>query len=198
MTPMRIRMSLILSMALAALIVSLVPGSWLLGRGGRRRPHAYGRELERYRREVTDRTTRIDATLAELGDAVDALRRRDLDVDEAVERLQAGEDELDAVADELREMLAPEQLHSLHMEYEANLERALRGIVTAERGCGITRLPHRPPDDEEPFTYWKRGHLNILHARLRMQELVDALVAWEPGRPAEASVAARLERTREG
>lgn len=200
MTPMRIRSSLVLPLALAVLTVSLLPGSWLprLGRGSRRRPHAYGRELERYRSEVTDRTTRIDATLAELGDAVDALRRRDLDVSEAVEQLQLGEDELDAVADELREMLAPEELHSLHMEYEANLERALRGIVTAERGCGITRLPHRPPDDEEPFTYWKRGHLNILHARLRMQELVDALVAWEPGRPAEASVAARLERTREG
>ncbi len=115
-----------------------------------------------------------------------------------MEQLQAAEDELDTVADELREMLAPEELHALHMEYEANLERALRGIVTAQRGCGITRLPHRPPEDEEPFIYWKRGHLNVLHARLRMQELVDALVAWEPGKPAEASVAARLERTRGG
>jgi hypothetical protein len=192
------RSPLALAIALAALAAATLPASWLLGRGGRRRPHAYGRELDKYRREVTDRTTRIDATLAALADAIDALRRRDMDIDEAVEHLQAGEDELDAVADELRGMLAPEQLHSLHMEYEANLERALRGIVTAERGCGITRLPHRPPDDEEPFIYWKRGHLNILHARLRMQELVDALVAWEPGRPAEASVAARLERTREG
>jgi hypothetical protein len=182
--------------ALAGLATMVLPASWLIGRGGRRRPHAYGRELQKYRSEVGERTTRIDATLATLAEAIDALRRRDLDVDEAVEQLQAGEDELDAVADELREMLAPEELHSLHMEYEANLERALRGIVTAERGCAITRLPHRPPDDEEPFTYWKRGHLNVLHARLRMQELVDALVAWEPGKPAEATVAARLERTR--
>jgi hypothetical protein len=184
--------------ALAALATMSLPASWLIRRGGRRRPHAYGRELEKYRTEVGERTTRIDATLATLAEAIDALRRRDLDVEEAVEQLQAGEDELDAVADELREMLAPEELHSLHMEYEANLERALRGIVTAERGCAITRLPHRPPDDEEPFTYWKRGHLNVLHARLRMQELVDALVAWEPGKPAEATVAARLERTRGG
>jgi hypothetical protein len=183
--------------ALATVAAGLLPAGWLLGRGGRRRPHAYGRELEKYRHEVTERTARIDATLATLADAVEALRRRDMDLQEAVEHLQAGEDELDAVADELREMLAPAELHGLHMEYEANLERALRGIVTAERGCGITRLPHRPPDDEEPFIYWKRGHLNIVHARLRMQELVDTLVAWEPGRPAESSVAARLERTRE-
>jgi hypothetical protein len=196
MRPMRSRSPYALVVALAALAAMTLPISWLIGRGGRRRPHAYGRELQKYRGEVVERTTRIDATLASLAESIDALRRRDLDVDEALDHLQAGEDELDAVADELREMLAPEELHSLHMEYEANLERALRGIVTAERGCAITRLPHRPPDDEEPFTYWKRGHLNVLHARLRMQELVDALVAWEPGKPAEATVAARLERTR--
>jgi hypothetical protein len=196
MRPMRSRSPYALVVALAALAAMTMPASWLISRGGRRRPHAYGRELQKYRSEVGERTTRIDATLASLAESIDALRRRDLNVEEALEHLQAGEDELDAVADELREMLAPEELHSLHMEYEANLERALRGIVTAERGCAITRLPHRPPDDEEPFTYWKRGHLNVLHARLRMQELVDALVAWEPGKPAEATVAARLERTR--
>lgn len=184
--------------AFVALLTAALPASWLLVRGGRRRrPHGYGRELQKYRSEVTERTTRIDATLGVLASSIDAMRRRDIDVDEALIQLQAGEDELDAIADELREMLAPEELHGLHMEYEANLERALRGIVTAERGCAITRLPHRPPEDEEPFTYWKRGHLNVLHARLRMQELVDALVAWEPGKRAEASVAARLERTRE-
>lgn len=185
--------------ALAWLAASSRPAAWLLGRGGRRRrPHAYGRELQKYRSEVAERTTRIDAILAATAEAIDGLRRRDLEIDEAVEQLQAAEDELDTLADELREMLAPEELHGLHMEYEANLERALRGIVTAQRGCAITRLPHRPPEDEEPFIYWKRGHLNVLHARLRMQELVDALVAWEPGKPAEASVAARLERTRGG
>ncbi len=164
------------------------------GRGGRR-PHSHGKELANYRTELTHRTTRIDAVLAEMVDAVDALRRRDVDVDDAVGRLSAAEDELDVVAEELRDMLAPEELHPLHVEYEANLERALRGIVTAERGCGITRLPHRPPDDEEPFIYWKRGHQNILNARLRMQELVEALVDWEPGKPVEASVATRLHRT---
>ena len=73
----------------------------------------------------------------------------------------------------------------------------LRGIVTAVRGCSITRLPHRPPDDEEPFIYYKRGQLNVTHARLRMAEIVDVLINWEPGKPAEATVAARMERQRE-
>jgi hypothetical protein len=117
-----------------------------------------------------------------------------VDVDEAVRTLQAEEDELDARSQDLQGMLAPEELHGLHMEYEANLERALRGIVTAERGCAITKLPHRPPDDEEPFNYWKRAHANIVHARLRMQEVVEVLLAWEPGRRAEVSVTTRLHR----
>jgi hypothetical protein len=93
-------------------------------------------------------------------------------------------------------MMAPEQLHGLHMEYEANLERTLRGILVVERGCAITRLPHRPPEDEEPYTYYKRGHGNVTHARMRMAEIVEVLLNWEPGKPAEATVASRLERAR--
>jgi hypothetical protein len=161
-----------------------------------RRPRLLGGELQAYRRNLGELTGMIDLELLTLGDLVDALRRRDADPDEALIDLQAGEEKLDAAAESLRGMLAPEEVHGLHAEYEASLERAIRGVVTAERGCGITKLPYRPPDDEEPLIYWKRGHLNILHARLRMQELVATLMAWEPGMPAEATVAARLRRVR--
>jgi hypothetical protein len=160
-----------------------------------RRPRSYGRELQAYRRDLAERTTLIDNQLAQLVKLTDGLRHRDADIDDALVKLQAGEEELDAAAEGLRGILAPEELHALHAEYEGNLERALRGIVTAERGCGFSKMRHRPPDDEEPFNYWKRGHLNILHARLRMRELVDGLLTWEPGMPAEADVAARLGRT---
>jgi hypothetical protein len=166
--------------------------------GGRRRSifHA-GKELGAYRNDLSERTQRIDARLVELADDIDALRRRAIEPEEAVTRLTAHEDALDAEAEGLRQMMAPEELHGLHMEYEANLERALRGLVTVERGCAITRLPHRPPDDEEPFTYYKRGHANVNHARLRMAEIVDVLLNWEPGKPAEATVAARMRRDEE-
>src|SRR6188508_385143 len=165
--------------------------------GGRRRSvFGQGKELGAYRDDVRQRTEQIDALLASVADEIDALRRRDLDPDEAVGRLGAQEDLLDDEVAGLQEMMAPEELHGLHMEYEANLERALRGIVTVERGCAITRLPHRPPEDEEPHTYYKRGHGNVTHARLRMAEIVEVLLTWEPGQPAEATVATRLERTR--
>ena len=166
--------------------------------GGRRRSvFGHGRDLSRYRSELVALTTRIDGLLREVADDIDALRRRALDPDDAVARLTIHEDALDAEAEALRDMLAPEDLHGLHMEYEANLERALRGLVTVERGCAITRLPHRPPEDEEPFTYYKRGHANVSHARLRMAEIVEVLAQWEPGKPAEATVTARMEQKKQ-
>ena len=162
--------------------------------GGRRRPLGHGRDLAEYREQLTARTTRIDGVLAHVADVIDALRRRDADIAAALAQLDAAENELDGLGEELRDLLAPEELHPLHVEYEANLERALRGMVTVERGCAITRLPHRPPEDEEPFVYYKRGHSNVVHARMRMTELVEILVDWEPGKPVEASVASRLNR----
>ena len=166
--------------------------------GGRRRSvFGLGKELGVYRNEVFERTGRIDAVLAKVIDDIDALRRRDLSPDDAVTGLSEHEALLDEEVSGLEGMMAPEELHGLHMEYEANLERALRGIVTVQRGCAITRLPHRPPEDEEPHIYYKRGHANVTHARLRMAEIVDVLIAWEPGRPVDASVAGRLERTRQ-
>jgi hypothetical protein len=189
---MRPRPVPVIQLGLVLLAASVLPA--LFG-SPRRRPRSYGKELQAYRRDLAERTTLIDSQLAKLVELTDGLRHRDGDVDDALVKLQAGEEELDLAAEGLRGILAPEELHGLHAEYEGNLERALRGIVTAERGCGITKMLHRPPEDEEPFLYWKRGHLNILHARLRMRELVDGLLTWEPGMPAEADVAARLGRT---
>jgi hypothetical protein len=181
---------------LIVLVASLLAGAlpaWFPGRRKRGVVHA-GRELRQYRSHLRERTDRIDGVLGDVADAIEGLRRRDLDVDEAIARLASAEDELDAAAEEFREMLAPEELHPLHVEYDGNLERALRGIVTAERGCGITKLPHRPPEDEEPYIYWKRGASNVTHARMRMAELAEVMVNWEPGRLAEANVTARLHR----
>ena len=165
--------------------------------GGRRRSvFGPGKELGLYRNELFERTERIDARLGRVAEDIEALRRRGIGPDEAVNRLTIHEDALEAESEGIQAMLAPEELHGLHMEYEANLERTLRGILVVERGCAITRLPHRPPEDEEPYTYYKRGHGNVTHARMRMSEIVDVLLNWEPGKPAEATVAARLERTR--
>jgi hypothetical protein len=185
---------LALTLGLAVLAVQALSGSFLTGRGRRRRPLGHGKELRQYRDDVAEKMARVDERLVSATETIDALRHRAMEVDEAVLALQAEEDALDQSSMDLEDVLAPEELHGLHMEYEANLERALRAIVTAQRGCAITRLPHRPPDDEEPFNYWKRAQQNIVHARLRMQEVVEVLLAWEPGKRAEVSVTTRLHR----
>ncbi len=184
---------LAVTLGLFTIALGTLPGSFLTG-GRRRRPLGHGRELRQYRDELAQKATIIDGRLVSAADTIDALRRRALDVDEAVLTLQAEEDALDETSDDLQAMLAPEELHGLHMEYEANLERALRAIVTAERGCALTKLPHRPKEDEEPFNYWKRSQQNIVHARMRMSEVVEVLLAWEPGKRAEVSVTTRLHR----
>ncbi len=184
-----------LTLLLPAVAVMVLPAA--IFRGRRRRFGGHSRELLEYRTAVAERTRTIDRTLTELGELVDALRRRATDIDAAVERLADAEEQLDREADDVREMEAPEPLHTLHLEYEANFERALRGIVTAERGCGLTRQRHRPIDDEEPLTYWKRGYANIVNARLRMAEIAEVLMIWEPGRPAVADVSARVRRESE-
>jgi hypothetical protein len=164
--------------------------------GRRRRIFGLGKELGQYRNDLFERTQRIDARLAEVAEDIETLRRRGIDPETAIDRLTAHEEALEAESEDLQGMMAPEELHGLHMEYEANLERAIRGILVVERGCAITRLPHRPPEDEEPPTYYKRGHANVTHARLRMSEIVEVLLAWEPGQPAEATLAARIGRTK--
>ena len=165
--------------------------------GGRRRGiFRHGKELGAYRNELHERSQRIDARLVQVSDEIDAVRRKDIDAETAIERLTGHEEALEDESEGLQAMLAPEELHGLHMELEANLERSIRGILVVERGAAITRLPHRPPEDEEPHVYYKRGAGNVTHARMRIAEIVDVLLNWEPGQPAEATVAARLERAK--
>src|SRR4026207_1111439 len=125
----------------------------LFGRRGRSSGW-HGKELGRYRNELQERTQRIDTRLAEVTDEIEALRRRDIDPDTAIERTAPPEEAREEESEGIQDIRAPEELHGLHMEYEANLERSLRGILVVERGCAITRLPHRPPEDEERSTLY--------------------------------------------
>ena len=146
------------SLVIGAATLALLPLAWF--RGNRRSFSGQARELLAYRSTLASNTRRAGILLGELGDLVDALRRRAVDVDEAVDRLAAGEDELDGTAETLREMAAPEDLHGLHLEYEANLERALRGIVTAERGCGLQTGPGRQSRGHPGIPAVQRRHLH--------------------------------------
>ena len=150
-------------------------------------------ELAAYRRTLEANMERIEAVCTAANDIADDLRRRIRDPEQVAEQLTAAEADLEEIAQAVAEQASPEALRALHAEFDANLERALRGVVTIERGCGLTRLPHATIYDDEPQAYWKRGHLNIIHAQVRMREIANILFTWKSGTPAEATVAARVQ-----
>ena len=156
--------------------------------------HVDAAQLTAYRGELAERMERIDAVCDTVGEIADDLRRRVREPDQISEPLAVAEAELDTIALWVAERDVPEPLRALHAEFDANLERALRGVVTIERGCGLTRLAHATIYDDEPQAYWKRGHLNVVHAQMRMCEIAEVLFAWKSGMPAEASVAARAQQ----
>ena len=68
--------------------------------GGRRRSvFGHGKELGLYRNELHERTQRIDTRLGQVADEIDALRRRDIDPDTAIERLTIHEEALEEESD---------------------------------------------------------------------------------------------------
>jgi hypothetical protein len=156
--------------------------------------HIDSSQLAAYRAFLGPQVERIEQVCDTAAEIADDLRRRIREPDEIAEPLATVEAELDEIALAIAEQNAPEPLRALHAEFDANLERALRGVVTIERGCGLTRLPHASIYDDEPQAYWKRGYLNIIHAQMRMREIADVLFAWKAGAPAEASVAARIQQ----
>jgi hypothetical protein len=156
--------------------------------------HVDQAELAAYRAFLSPHFERIEGICDSTGEIAEDLRRRIREPDDVSDALAAAEADLDEIALSVAEQAAPEPLRALHAEFDANLERALRGVVTIERGCGLTRLPHASIYDDEPQAYWKRGHLNIIHAQMRMREIADILFAWKAGMPAEASVAARIQQ----
>ena len=74
---MQTRNRLALTLGLAAMALATMRGTFLSGRGGkRRRPQGHGKELRDYRDHLAEKTARIDGRLASAADTIDALRRR--------------------------------------------------------------------------------------------------------------------------
>ena len=156
--------------------------------------HVDAGQLATYRKAMGPHTQRIEELCDTASLIADDLRRKIREPDEIAEPLAQAQAALDEIALEVAEQFVPEPLRALHAEFDANLERALRGLVTIERGCGLTRMPHASIYDEGPQAYWKRGHLNVIHAQMRMREIAEILFSWKSGMPTEAGVAARIHQ----
>ena len=76
--------------------------------GGRRRSvFGPGKELGLYRNDLFERTERIDARLGQVAEDIEALRRRAIEPEEAVNRLTVHEDALEAESEGIQPTFGP-------------------------------------------------------------------------------------------
>ena len=162
-------MTLIVFFALALLILFLL-GRVLVVGGELRRDAAYGRA-------ALDIARRVDASLAELGELIDELRRRKADPEASIDSLRAAGEALRTYTREAEQV----DKHTLHAAgtptFASEIERAQRAVDLIEHGRTLMLDP-REDGHAEGETAVKRGYLNLLHAReavkTRAREIADA------------------------
>ena len=143
------------------------------------------RDVERFRRQVSDLAGRIEVSLAEIGSRVDAVRRGQLDSTAVAGDLAASLEAMDRYADEGRALRPPSSASAIREGIVAELERAKRALQMVEHGVGIQVSARAGSRELEAQTAIKRGYLNVLHAREAIaRHAADAaeIVAVDPTR----------------
>jgi len=123
------------------------------------------RDVERFRRQVGDLGERIETSLGEISQRVDALRRGQLDAAGISDDLTASLDAVGRYADEARALQPPVDAVRIRTGLISELERASRAIGMIEHGCSIQISARAGARGLEAQTAIKRGYLNVLHAR---------------------------------
>ena len=123
------------------------------------------RDVERFRRQVSDLSGRVEVSLAEICSRVDALRRGQLDSTAVAGDLTASLEAVDRYADEGRALRPPRSAAAIRDGIVAELERAKRALEMVEHGVGIQVSARAGSRELEAQTAIKRGYLNVLHAR---------------------------------
>jgi hypothetical protein len=143
------------------------------------------RDVERFRRQVTDLAARVETSLDELCTRIDAVRRGQLDAPAVVDDLTASIDAVGKYAEEARALKPPPDGRRIRDEIVAELERAKRALEMIDHGISIQVSARAGARELESQTAVKRGYLNVLHAReavARHGTEAAALVAVDPSR----------------
>jgi hypothetical protein len=148
---------------LAAFLILVMLFLLFLRRAGR--IVAATRDVERFRRQVSDLTSRIETSLGEVSNRVDAVRRGQLDAASLNDDLSASLDGVDRYADEARALRPPGDAERIREGIVGELERARRALEMVEHGRAIQVSGRAGARALEAQTAIKRGYLNVLHAR---------------------------------
>jgi hypothetical protein len=179
-----------LVLPLAAFVILAAMFALFLRRAGRL--IATTRDVERFRRQVSDLAARVEKSLSEVSGRVDAVRRGQLEAAAVGDDLSASLDAVDRYADEGRALKPPSDAHRIRDGIVGELERAKRALEMVEHGCSIQAAARAGSRGLEAQTAIKRGYLNVLHAREAIARLaVEAsdLVPTDPShrKPARRS-----------
>jgi hypothetical protein len=150
------------------------------------------RDVERFRRQVSDLSGRVEKSLAEVSARIDRVRRGQLQAADVGDDLTASLDAVDRYADEGRALRPPPDADRIREGLVAELERARRALEMVEHGCTIQASARAGSRTLEAQTSIKRGYLNVLHAREAIARLAleaTELVPTDPShrRPARRS-----------
>jgi hypothetical protein len=123
------------------------------------------RDVERFRRQVGDLATRVEISLAEICNRIDAVRRGQLSADLVGDDVTASMEAVGRYADEARSLRPPPDGRRIRDEIVGELERAGRALEMIEHGRVIQTSARSGGREIEAQTAIKRGYLNVLHAR---------------------------------
>jgi hypothetical protein len=153
----------LLLLPVIAFLILLVLFALVLRRAGRF--IAATRDVERFRRQAGDLTTRIEMSLGEICERVDAVRRGQVGADALGDDIAASLDAVARYADEAKALRPPREAGRIRDEIVAELERAGRALEMIEHGRSIQASARSGGREVESQTSIKRGYLNVLHAR---------------------------------
>lgn len=153
----------LLLLPVVAFLILLVLFALVLRRAGRF--IAATRDVERFRRQTGDLTTRIETSLGEICERVDAVRRGQVGAEALGDDIAASLDAVTRYADEAKALRPPREAGRIRDEIVAELERAGRALEMIEHGRSIQVSARSGGREIEAQTSVKRGYLNVLHAR---------------------------------
>jgi hypothetical protein len=145
------------------------------------------RDAERFRRQVGDLATRVEASLGEVCARVDAVRRGQLGADALADDLGASLEAVSRYADEARALHPPAPAIRIREEIVNELDRAARALEMVEHGRSIQASARSGGREVEAQTAIKRGYLNVLHAREAIAHQAGEAATLTPAETARAT-----------
>ncbi len=142
------------------------------------------RVAEGFRGDVGDLARRVEQSLGDVSELVDAVRRRAAEPDSLGPSLVAARDAVERYAEEARALGGPRvaAVHRDALVFE--IERAGRALELVEHGCEIAMHGRRSERGPEVEISIKRGYLNLIHAREAIADhAVAAIAAAETASP---------------